>query len=394
MKPLDGIRILDFSRVLAGPMATQILAELGAEVVKIERPGAGDETRLFEPRVKSGDSGYFFAFNRGKKSVTLNLKSARGQEIARALAREADVVVENFLPGEMARFGLGYEHLSAENPGLVYVSCTGFGQTGPYSDRNGYDTIFQALSGVMALTGHPDGPPAKVGLPFADLTSGLWIAISVLTGLAGRGRSGQGTHVDLSMLDVQVSMLTIAAARLFVLGEDPGRTGTEHPGRVPSAAFECADGRYLHISGSDQHWAAICAVLGLDDLAADRALDRNFERVAQRERVMAQMTAAILRRGRDELALALRAANVPAGEVDSVAEILADPHVAARGLVAPFEHPKAGRTGALRTPVRLSGYDEIATGVPPVLGADTDEVLRALGLGPREIEKLRGEGVV
>lgn len=394
MKPLDGIRILDFSRVLAGPMATQILAELGAEVVKIERPGAGDETRLFEPRVKSGDSGYFFAFNRGKKSVTLNLKSARGQEIARALAREADVVVENFLPGEMARFGLGYEHLSAENPGLVYVSCTGFGQTGPYSDRNGYDTIFQALSGVMALTGHPDGPPAKVGLPFADLTSGLWIAISVLTGLAGRGRSGHGTHVDLSMLDVQVSMLTIAAARLFVLGEDPGRTGTEHPGRVPSAAFECADGRYLHISGSDQHWAAICAVLGLDDLAADRALDRNFERVAQRERVMAQMTAAILRRGRDELALALRAANVPAGEVNSVAEILADPHVAARGLVAPFEHPKAGRTGALRTPVRLSGYDEIATGVPPVLGADTDEVLRALGLGPREIEKLRGEGVV
>lgn len=394
MKPLDGIRILDFSRVLAGPMATQILAELGAEVVKIERPGAGDETRVFEPRVKSGDSGYFFAFNRGKKSVTLNLKSARGQEIARALAREADVVVENFLPGEMARFGLGYEHLSAENTGLVYVSCTGFGQTGPYSDRNGYDTVFQALSGVMALTGHPGGPPAKVGLPFADLTSGLWIAIAVLTGLAGRGRSGHGTHVDLSMLDVQVSMLTIAAARLFVLGEDPGRTGTEHPGRVPSAAFECADGRYLHISGSDQHWAAICAVLGLDDLAADRALDRNSERVAQRERVMAQMTAAILRRGRDELALALRAANVPAGEVNSVAEILADPHVAARGLVAPFEHPKAGRTGALRTPVRLSGYDEIATGVPPVLGADTDEVLRALGLGPQEIEKLRGEGVV
>ena len=394
MKPLDGIRILDFSRVLAGPMATQILAELGAEVVKVERPGTGDETRSFEPRVESGDSGYFFAFNRGKKSVTLNLKSARGQEIARALAREADVVVENFLPGEMARFGLGYEHLSAGNPGLVYVSCTGFGQTGPYSDRNGYDTIFQALSGVMALTGHPDGPPAKVGLPFADLTSGLWIAISVLTGLAGRARSGRGTHVDLSMLDVQVSMLTIAAARLFVLGEDPGRTGTEHPGRVPSAAFECADGRYLHISGSDQHWAAICAVLGLDDLAVDRALDRNFERVAQRERVMAQMTTAILRRGRDELALALRAANVPAGEVNSVGEILADPHVAARGLVAPFEHPKAGRTGALRTPVRLSGYDEIATGVPPVLGADTDEVLRALGLGPREIKKLRGEGVV
>ena len=395
MKPLDGIRILDFTRVLAGPMATQILAELGAEVIKIERPGSGDETRSFEPRVESGDSGYFFAFNRGKKSVTLNLKSPRGQEIARSLAREADVVVENFLPGEMARFGLGYEHLSADNPKLVYVSCTGFGQTGPYRDRNGYDTIFQALSGVMALTGHPDGPPAKVGVPFADLTSGLWIAISVLTGLAGRANSGRGTHVDLSMLDVQVSMLTIAAARWFLLGEDPQRTGTEHPGRVPSAAFECGDGRFLHISGSDQHWAAICAVLGLEDLAADRALDRNSQRVIERERVMAAMSAAARTRDRDELAEALRAENVPAGEVNSVAEILADPHVEARGLVAPFAHPKAGKVGALRTPVRLSGYDDIETGVPPVLGADTDGVLTGmLGFRSQEIEKLRGEGVI
>lgn len=395
MKPLDDIRILDFTRVLAGPMATQILAELGAEVIKIERPGSGDETRSFEPRVESGDSGYFFAFNRGKKSVTLNLKSPRGQEIARSLAREADVVVENFLPGEMARFGLGYEHLCADNPKLVYVSCTGFGQTGPYRDRNGYDTIFQALSGVMALTGHPDGPPAKVGVPFADLTSGLWIAISVLTGLAGRASSGRGTHVDLSMLDVQVSMLTIAAARWFLLGEDPQRTGTEHPGRVPSAAFECGDGRFLHISGSDQHWAAICAVLGLDDLAADRALDKNAERVIQRERVMAAMSAAARTRDRDELAQALRAENVPAGEVNSVAEILADPHVAARGLVAPFAHPKAGTVGALRTPVRLSGYDDIETGVPPVLGADTNDVLAGmLGFRSQEIEKLRGEGVI
>ncbi|MBN9241278.1 MAG: CoA transferase [Mesorhizobium sp.] len=395
MKPLDGIRILDFSRVLAGPMATQILAELGAEVIKIERPGAGDETRSFEPRVESGDSGYFFAFNRGKKSVTLNLKSPRGQEIARQLARQADVVVENFLPGEMAAFGLGYEVLSADNSKLVYVSCTGFGQTGPYSDRNGYDTIFQALSGVMALTGHPDGPPAKVGVPFADLTSGLWIAISVLTGLAGRTQAGRGTHIDLSMLDVQVSMLTIAAARWFLLGEDPKRTGTEHPGRVPSAAFECADGRWLHISGSDQHWSATCSVLGLDALAADRALDRNSQRVVQRERVMAAMTAAVARRGRDELAEALRAASVPAGEVNSVAEILTDPHVAARGMVAGFEHPKAGRVGALKMPVRLSGYDDIAPGVPPVLGADTAAVLAGLlGMPPAEIDQLRGEGAI
>ncbi|WP_048646798.1 CaiB/BaiF CoA transferase family protein [Nitratireductor soli] len=395
MKPLDGLKILDFTRVLAGPMATQILAELGAEVIKIERPGTGDETRVFEPRLDSGDSGYFFAFNRGKKSVTLNLKSPRGQEIARALALEADVLVENFLPGEMEKFGLGYERLAAGNPELVYVSSTGFGQTGPYRDRNGYDTIFQALSGVMALTGHPDGPPAKVGVPFSDLTSGLWLVIAVLAGLAGRGTSGRGTHVDLSMLDVQVSLLTIAASRHFLLGEDPQRTGTEHPGRVPSAAFECADGRFLHISGSDQHWAGICAVLGLDELAADRALDRNAGRVAERGRVMAAMSTAVASRPRDELAETLRAAGVPAGEVNSVAEILGDPHVQARGMVSSFEHPQAGAVPALKTPIRLSGFDEIAPGVPPLLGNDTETVLQeALGLNRDEIDSLRGEGVI
>ncbi|WP_137388557.1 CaiB/BaiF CoA transferase family protein [Rhodoligotrophos defluvii] len=395
MKPLQGLNILDFTRVLAGPMATQILAELGADVIKIERPGTGDETRSFEPRVESGDSGYFFAFNRGKKSVTLNLKSPRGQEIARALARGADVVVENFLPGEMDRFGLGYEQLAAENPGLVYVSTTGFGQTGPYSDRNGYDTVFQALSGVMALTGHADGPPAKVGVPFADLTSGLWVAIAILAGVLGRQASGKGTRVDLSMLDVQVSMLTIAAARYFILGEDPQRSGTEHPGRVPSAAFPCADGKWLHISGSDQHWRAICRVLELDDLAADPELAHNTGRVAARSRVMAAMGEAIARHPRDALAETLRAAGVPAGEVNTVVETLNDPHVQARGLVDAFDHPRAGRVRALRTPVRFTSFDDPETAAPPLLGADTDAILgHRLGLSDAELSALRAEGVI
>ena len=269
MKPLAGLVVLDFSRVLAGPMGTQILAEFGAEVIKVEMPGTGDETRHFEPRLPNGESGYFFAFNRGKKSITLNLKSERGRAIARDLARQADVVVENFLPGAMKKMGLDYETLSALNTRLVYVSNTGFGQTGPYRDRKGYDTIFQALSGIMALTGYPDGPPAKVGVPISDLASGLWVAISVLTGLMGRTNTGKGCQVDLGMMDVQASLLTIAASRFFANGEDPQRTGTEHLGRVPSAAFECKDGGWLHISGSDQHWLAICDVLGLTDLAAD-----------------------------------------------------------------------------------------------------------------------------
>lgn len=398
MTPLAGLTVLDFSRVLAGPMATQILAELGAEVIKVERPRTGDESRQWEPRLPSApdESAYFFAFNRGKRSITLNLKSPRAQGIARDLARQADVVVENFLPGDMDRMGLGYATLAAENPRLVYVSNTGFGQDGPYRDRKGYDTIFQALSGVMALTGHPDGPPAKVGVPFADLTSGLWIAVAVLAGLAGRGTSGgRGSHIDVAMLDAQVSLLTIAAARLFALNEEPVRTGTEHPGRVPSAAFRCRDGGWLHISGSDQHWPAICATLGLDQLAADPALSRNRGRVAERARVMAAMTAAIAARDRAPLADALRAADVPAGEVNGVSEILSDPHIAARGMVGRFEHPTAGAFPALRLPLREVGGEPPALGAPPVLGADTDRVLaERLGLDAGQIAALRDEGAI
>ena len=365
MTPLAGLVVLDFSRVLAAPMATQILAELGATVIKVERPRTGDESRAWEPMLQQGEgareSAYFFAFNRGKQSITLNLKSPAAQQIARDLARGADILVENFLPGDMDRLNLGYETLAAENPRLIYVSNTGFGQDGPYRDRKGYDTIFQALSGVMALTGHADGPPAKVGVPFADLTSGLWITIAVLAALAGRTASGRGSHVDVAMLDAQVSLLTIAAARLFALGEEPRRTGTEHPGRVPSAAFQCRDGGWLHISGSDQHWPAICSVLGLS-----LDLPRNADRVAGRAAVMAAMTVAIAGRDRGPLAEALRAADVPAGEVNSVSEILSDSHIEARGMVGSFEHPVAGRFPALRLPLAGGGWgapgDRGATG--------------------------------
>ncbi len=399
MRPLAGVTVLDFSRVLAGPMATQVLAELGAEVIKVERPGAGDESRAMQPVLPSGESAYYFAFNRGKRSVVLDLKSERGRRLARDLAASADVLVENFLPGAMDRLGLGYRTLSAVNPGLVYVSCTGFGQQGPYSDRRGYDTVFQALSGLMSLTGHPDSPPAKAGIPVADLTSGLWIAISALTGLVGRGSTGRGSHVDLAMMDVQVSLLALAAARLFALDEDPERTGTEHPGRVPSAAFECADGGWLHVSCSDQHWLPLCAALGLGELADDPDLLRNDGRLAQRARVMAALATAFAARPRAESAAALRAAGVPVGEVNSVREILTDENTVARGMVDHFRHPVSGMFPALRTPLRMSDVDgefaAAAVGVPPGLGADTDAVLRErLGLGDAEIEALRGEGAI
>ncbi|WP_020667402.1 CaiB/BaiF CoA transferase family protein [Amycolatopsis nigrescens] len=393
--PLDGITVLDFSRVLAAPMATQILAELGATVVKIERPAVGDETREFEPRLPHGESAYFFAFNRGKRSVTLNLKEPRGRDTARLLAERADVVVENFLPGVLTRLGLGYQDLAARNPGLVYVSATGFGQTGPDRDRKGYDTVFQALSGVMAMTGAPDGAPAKAGVPVADLTSGLWVVIAVLTGLAGRAHSGRGRHLDVSMMDVQLSLQALNAARLFALGEEPGRTGTEHPGRVPSAAFRTADAKWLHISGSDQHWRPLCTVLGLDELAADPALRGNSGRVAERARVMQALTGAVAARDRDPLVKELRAAEVPVGEVRGVREALEDPHTTARGMVAGFDHPTVGTFPALRTPLREAGGAPPPTGPPPMLGADTEAVLGdMLGLSTAEIEDLRAGGVL
>ncbi|PSS60123.1 CoA transferase [Ensifer sp. NM-2] len=395
MKPLEGIRILDFSRVLAGPMATQILAELGATVTKVERPGSGDESRVFEPRLPGGESAYFFAFNRGKRSLTLNLKSSKAQEIAARLAAQHDVVLENFLPGDMDRFDLGYTKLSALNPGLIYVSNTGFGQTGPYRERAGYDTVFQALSGIMHLTGHPDTPPAKAGVPIADLTAGLWIAIAILTGLVGRGRSGKGCHIDLAMMDVQASLLALAAARLFALDEDIGRAGTEHPGRVPSAAFQCRDGGWLHISGSDQHWGRLCDVLGLTELGADPALAKNGGRVANRKRVMDEMRTAIAARERGPLAEALRAVGIPAGEVNTTRQILDDPHMQARGVVGTFDHPAEGTFKALRTPVNFEGFDSPEIGCPPLLGADTETILRdEMNLTDVEIATLRKEGAI
>ncbi len=399
MKPLQGIVVVDFSRVLAAPLATMILAELGATVIKIERPGSGDETRTWEPIFgKPGggkESGYFFAFNRAKQSLTLNLKSAKAQAIARKLAAKADLLVENFPPGTLAESGLGYEDLKSLNPRLIYVANTGFGQTGPYAQRKGYDTIFQAMSGLMSLTGEPDGGPVKAGLPMSDLTSGLWIAVAALAGLAARAESGHGCYIDLSMYDAQVAQLTIAAARYFALGEVPPRTGTEHPGRVPSAAFKCRDGKWLHITGSDQHWEPLCQALGLERLLADEDLKKNAARVERRGEVMAALREAISKQDRPQVLAALDAADVPVGPINALDEVLADPHTRARGLVGEFDHPTVGKFPALRLPLRFHGYDDPEIGRPPLLGEHTEAVLRdVLGLKPDEIAALKAEKAV
>ncbi len=377
MKPLEHLTILDLSRVLACPFASMVLAELGARVIKVEQPGAGDETRSFEPRLAQ-DSAYYFACNRSKESIALDLRSDEGKQAVRALAKKADVVLENFPAGTLGRYGLDFQNLSALNPRLIYVSCTGFGQTGPYAKKKGYDTVFQAMGGIMSLTGEKGGGPVKPGLPVADLTSGLWIAIAILAAVAGRERTGKGCYVDFSMLDGQVSLLTIAAARYFALNETPERLGTEHPGRVPSATFRCADGKYAHVTASDQHWAALCKALGIDQWGA--AFPTNEIRVERRDEVMPVLTGKISSLKRSELLEKLDSVDVPVGPVNDVAEVLADPHVRARQLVGSFDYPGVGEFKALALPYKFLGWDNPEIGRPPTLGEHTAKILEELGL--------------
>jgi len=379
MKPLDHVTILDLSRVLACPFASMVLAELGARVIKVEQPGSGDETRTFEPQL-ARDSAYYFACNRSKESITVDLRSDAGRQLIRELAQKADVVLENFPVGTLGRYGLDYAVLSSLNPALVYVSCTGFGQSGPYAHKKGYDTVFQAMGGIMSLTGERGGAPVKPGLPVADLTSGLWIAIAILAALAGRTRSGKGCYVDFSMLDGQVALLTLAAARYFALGEIPPRLGTEHPGRVPSATFRCRDGKYAHITASDQHWAPLCQALEIAEWGA--AFGSNAIRVERRDEVMRALNEVISKWGREELIEKLDAAQVPVGPVNDIAEILNDPHVRARRLVGSFDYPEVGEFKALALPYKFLGWDNPEIGRPPALGEHTGKILAELGRNP------------
>ena len=375
MKPLEGLTILDLSRVLACPFASMILAELGARVIKVEQPGSGDETRGFEPLLAQ-DSAYYFACNRSKESITVNLRADEGKKTIRELAQKADVLVENFPVGTLARYGLDFANLSSLNPGLVYVSCTGFGQSGPYAEKKGYDTVFQAMGGLMSLTGEKGGGPVKPGLPVADLTSGLWVAIAILASLAGRARTGKGCHVDFSMLDGQVALLTLAAARYFALNEVPPRLGTEHPGRVPSATFRCKDGKYAHITASDQHWMPLCKALGIEEWGKD--LSNNAARVDKRPEVMQVLTEKISGTERSRLLSILDEADVPVGPVNDVAEILSDPHVRARRLVGSFDYPGVGEFKALALPYKFLGWDNPEIGRPPTLGEHTEKILAEL----------------
>lgn len=382
--PLAGVRVLELARVLAGPWAGQLLADLGAEVIKVERPGAGDDTRAWGPPFVRGrdgrrlDSAYYHATNRGKRSVTADFETEGGRELVRALAREADVVIENFKVGGLKPYGLDYAGLSAVNPSLVYCSITGFGQTGPYAARPGYDYLIQAMGGIMHLTGEPEREPMKIGVAFADVFTGLYATIAIEAALVERARSGRGQHIDMSLLDVMVGVLANQALNYLVSGVSPRRMGNAHPNVVPYQVFPTADGHAVIAVGTDAQFKRLCDALGAPELARDPRYRSNADRVTARADLIPSIAALTVRVPRDELLATLEAAGVPAGPIHDLAEVFADPHVAARGLRLdlPASETEAGAVPGVRTPIDFSRTPLAYEKASPLLGAD-DEAIRA-----------------
>jgi formyl-CoA transferase len=399
---LEGIRVLDLSRILAGPWAAQMLADLGAEVIKVERPGAGDDTRRWGPPFLKDEAGrdtaeaaYYLAANRGKKSLTLDLKKPRGQEIARALALKCDVVIENFKVGDLARSGLDYASLSRDHPGLVYCSITGFGQDGPYAARPGYDFMIQGTGGLMSVTGAPGGEPQKAGVALADLFTGLMASNAILGALYRRERDGLGQYIDLGLLDVQVAMLANLGLSYLTSGEVPERQGNAHQAIVPYQVFATADGHVIVAVGNDGQYRQFCGALGLAALADDARFATNPARVRHRD-VLVPLLAEMMRARTSAAWLAaLDAAGVPCGPINALDKVFADPQVRHRGMVVETAHPLAGRVRTIGNPIRYSRTPVQYRGSPPLLGAHNGEVLGAvLGLAEADIAALRAEGVV
>ncbi|WP_298437382.1 CaiB/BaiF CoA-transferase family protein [Ottowia sp.] len=415
MNALDGIRILDLSRVLAGPWCTQTLADLGADVIKIERPGSGDDTRSWGPPFLVGDDGtesheaaYYLGANRNKRSITCDIAQPEGQALIRELVARCDVFIENFKVGDMARYGLDYAALSAINPKLVYCSLTGFGQTGPYAPRAGYDYIIQGMGGLMSVTGERDdlgGGPQKVGVAVADLFTGMYATVGILAALRHAERTGEGQHLDMALLDTQTAMLANLGANYLVSGKVPGRMGNAHQNIVPYQVFEVAprpDGSrdYLILAvGNDGQYAKFCEVAGRPDLAADARYVKNRDRVKHRAELVPQLEAVMKSRPKADWLAALEAAKVPCGAINALDEVFADPQVAARQMVAHWQHPLKADLQLVTSPLKL-GKTPVrgpANGgtPPPLLGQHTDEVLQeVLGWDAARVASARAAGAI
>ncbi|HEY7743200.1 MAG TPA: CaiB/BaiF CoA-transferase family protein [Burkholderiales bacterium] len=404
--PLSHIRVVDLSRVLAGPWCGQNLADLGAEVIKIERPGTGDDSRAFGPpwlKDRAGrdtkESAYFASANRGKKSVTVNLSSPGGQEIVRNLARRSDVLIENYKVGDLARYGLGYDDLRKLHPRIIYCSVTGFGQTGPYRERPGYDFMIQGMGGVMSITGErddlPGGGPQRVGIPIADIMTGMYATVAICAALANRERSGSGQHLDLALLDTQVGVLANQGMNYLATGIAPGRIGNAHPNIVPYQPFKTRDGDVILACGNDNLFNKFCEVAGCQHLARDPRFSTNSKRVENREAITVLLAEVFARRTTKEWCDALEAAGVPNGPINNLKQVFEEPQVAARGMRIELEHLLAGNVPLIASPMKFSGTPLEHKTAPPTLGQHTDEVLRGLlSLDEAAIARLRAEGVV
>jgi formyl-CoA transferase len=403
---LSHIRVLDLSRVLAGPWCSQHLADLGAEVIKIERPGTGDETRAWGPPYlkdaqgnDTTEAGYYLSCNRGKKSLTLDISTAEGQDIVRKLAAKSDVVLENYKVGQLKKYGLGYDDLKAISPKIVYCSITGFGQTGPWSHRPGYDFIIQGLGGLMSITGErddlPGGGPQKVGVAVTDLMTGMYSTIAILAALTHRDRTGVGQYIDMALLDVSVAMLANMNMNYLTSGQVPKRWGNAHPNVIPYQVFACSDGHLIVAVGNDSQFRKFCEVLGETALGIDERFATNSNRIRNRAALIPLLEPLVKTRSRDAWVDALEAAGVPCGPINNIDQVFENPQVRARGIKVEIPHELADKVPQVASPMRFSETPIEYRVAPPTLGQHNDYVLRELlGMQADEIERLRQTNVV
>jgi len=402
--PLDGLRVFDLSRILAGPTCTQLLGDLGAEIVKVERPDAGDDTRKWGPPYlkdaagkDTNESGYYLSSNRNKRSITLDISQPRGQELARQMIAKSDIMVENFKVGDMARYGLAYADFKDSSPRLIYCSISGFGQTGPYAPRPGYDLLAQGMGGVMSVTGEADRPPMKVGLGIADVMCGMYATVATLAALHHRDLTGEGQYIDLALLDTQVSWLINIGLNYLVSGQVPGRVGNEHPNIVPYNVLPCADGFIILAVGNDTQFARFCAFAGVPELAQDPRFLSNDLRVRNRVAIYELLPELTRRKTQSQWVEGLAKAGVPCSPVNAVDQVFADPQVLSRGMKITVPHPLSGvgTTELIGNPIKFSRTPVTYRRPPPYLGQHTEEVLQEiLGLTPADIETLRRDGVI
>lgn len=392
---LDGVRVLDLSRIIAGPFCSQILGDMGADVLKVEQPGSGDETRTWGPPFAHGEAVYFFCVNRNKRSVTLNLKDPRGREIFRKLVAQSDVLLENFKPGTLAKLGLDYELLRRDNPGLIYCAISGFGRTGPYAERGGFDVIAQAVGGLMGITGEAEGPPVKVGVAMTDVATALYAHGAILAALHARGQTGAGQRIDTSLLETQIAALINIASSYLNGGALPKQWGTAHPSIVPYQAFRTKDG-YLILGGAtDRLWVKLCEALELPALARDPAYATNEQRVRHRVEIVRLLEARLVEKTRKEWEAILAPTGVPCGAINQMDEVFADPHVRHLDMVWEAAHPRTGPIRMVRNPVTFSAMPVDLRRPPPRLGEHTEEVLRELlGYSAETVGELRAAEVV